>query len=232
MKYVLMSGSYKEIVIPNEVIDFIESYFNNKKNITFISASFDHYDENDHYVDKLIKSFDKKKLHFDKVDIIDNRMTSNDMIESIKKSNIIFILGGDTLAQIKNINKYNLKKYINDESKIIIGMSAGAINMAKRVVLAKDVEDNIPDLSIYEGIGITDINIEPHCDFKNSNHWKELEKASSYSEIIVMNEDCYIIADNNKMSFYGAYLKLKNSQIIYNGKKSTLINFIKDIEYD
>ena len=227
-----MSGSYKKIEIYHEIIDFIKSYFNSEISITFISANFDNYDENERYVNKLIKSFNAKKLHFDKVCIIDNRMTNNDMIESIKNSNIVFILGGDTLAQIKNINKYNLKKYINDESKIIIGMSAGAINMAKKVILASDVEDNIPDLSIYDGIGITDINIEPHCDFKNSNHWKELEKASFYGEIIVMNEDCYIIVDGDKMSFYGAYLKLKKSQIFYNGKKSTLINFIRDIEYD
>jgi len=217
MKYVLMSGSYKEIVIYDEIIDFINSYFCNKKNIAFIPSNFDNYDENDHHVNKLIKCFEAKSLCFDEKNIVDNRMTSNDMIKAIQNSNIVFILGGDTLSQIKNINKYNLKKYINDENKIIIGMSAGAINMAKRVVLAKDIEDNIPNLSIYEGIGITDINIEPHCDFKNNNHWKDLEEASYYNEIVVMKDDCYIIADGNNLSFYGTYLKLKDSQIIYKG---------------
>ena len=48
-------------------------------------------------------------------------------------------------------NYLYLKKYINDVNKIVIGISAGAINMAEKVVLAKDVEDNIPNLSIYKG---------------------------------------------------------------------------------
>ena len=111
-------------------------------------------------------------------------------------------------------------------------MSAGSVNMAKRVVLARDLDDDIPKLSIYKGIGITDINIEPHCDFRNEKHWKDIEEASQYSDIIVMHDDCYIIVDNDVTSYYGSYVKMANSSIYYKNNKTTLEEFLRKIKYD
>ena len=224
MKYVLMSGSYTKMEIYQNIIDFLNK---DKKIISFVCCEFDSYEENDHFVDKLIKLFCEKNFKFDNTYVIDNRLTNEEMIDNINKSSIIFMLGGDTLEQIKNINKYDLKESITN-NKIVIGMSAGAINMAKKVVLAKDPDDNILELSIYEGLGLTDINIEPHCDFSNKEHWKELEKASEINEIVVMNDDAYIICDDD-ISYYGTYLILKNKEIFVDNKKVSLEYFIEDV---
>ena len=152
------------------------------------------------------------------------------MKENINESSIIFMLGGDTLEQIKNINSYELKENIIN-NKIVIGISAGSINMAKKVVLAADPDDNIEKLSIYEGLGITNINIEPHCDFFNKIHWKDLEIASSINEIVVMNDDAYIIADE-KITYYGKYIILKDKKIYYNNELITLKYFVENILND
>ena len=171
-----------------------------------------------------------KKLK--KIYIIDSRKTKEEMVCDLKKSNIIFLLGGDTLKQINFINKYDLKDHINRDDAIIMGISAGAINLAKKVILAKDEQDNIPELSIYDGIGVTDINIEPHCDFNNKKHWKELKEASLYSKIVVMHDDCFIIIEDDKCNYYGSYLILNKKEITYKNNKTTLQEFIKDINYE
>ena len=85
---------------------------------------------------------------------------------------------------------------------------------------------------LYKGIGITDINIEPHCDFRNKEHWKDLEEASKYSNIIVMHDDCYIIVENDTPSYYGSYIKMINSSIYYKNNKCTLEEFLRGINYD
>lgn len=229
MKYVLMSGSYRETKIYDEIIDFINENLKTEKKIAFIASTFEAFDKNDYYSQKLLEAFQEKNMCFDENYIIDNRCSNDEMIRNINDSNIIFIMGGDTLEQIKNINKYNLKEYINSNDKIVIGMSAGSINMAKKVVLAKDEEDNIPELSIYNGIGITDLNIEPHCDFKNKEHWKEIEEASQISDIIVMNDDCFIIGDNDNIKYYGSYIILKKSKIFYKDIECDLETFLKEI---
>lgn len=232
MKYVLMSGSFTRMEIYQEIIDFLNKYSLNNKNIAFITADFSDYSNNDKYIKKLIKLFNDKKFIFNSVYIIDNRIDSYEMKNYIKDSDIVFLLGGDTLKQIKFINKFKLKNIIKEKNKVVIGMSAGSINMAKRVVLARDIDDGIPNLSIYKGIGITDINIEPHCDFRSEEHWKDIEEASKYSNIIVMHDDCYIIVDNDVTSYYGSYVKMTNSSIYYKNNKCTLKEFLREINYD
>lgn len=232
MKYVLMSGSFTNLEIYDEIIEFIKKNQTGEKIISFVTATFSGFKENDSYINKLIKAFLKKNMSFDKIHIIDERLSWDEMIRNINNSNIIFLLGGDTLMQIEYINKYKLKEKIKSKEKIIIGMSAGAINMADVVVLAKDEDDNIPKLSIYDGLGITSINIEPHCNFKNKKHWQELIEASYKTDLIVMNDDCYIIGDNLKVDYYGSYLILHKGNIKYKGKKCNLDYFLEDIKYD
>jgi len=232
MNYVLMSGSFTRMEIYQKIISFLNKHLLNNKNIAFITADFNDYSSNDEYIKKIIKLFNDKKFTFCFVYTIDNRIDSNMMKKFIKDSDIVFLLGGDTLKQIKYINKYKLKNIIKEKNKVVIGMSAVAINMAKTVVLARDIDDGIPNLSIYKGIGITDINIEPHCDFRNEEHWKDIEEASLYSDIIVMNDDCYIIVDNGVTSYYGSYVKMTNSNIYYKNNKCILEDFLREINYD
>lgn len=230
MKAVLISGSYTKKEIANDIINFINLNITVEKNISFVASEFDKQEDNDRSVNNLLNEFEKKNLIFSNYYIIDSRYSKESMIDNITKSNIIFLLGGDTLEQIKKIKEYNLDKYIKDDNKIIIGISAGAINMAKRVVLAKDIEDNIPNLSIYEGIGITDINIEPHCDFYNKIHWQDLIEASMYTNLVVMHDDVYIIIDDNKINYYGHYINLCKGKIFFENKEIFLEDFIKVIK--
>lgn len=230
MKVVLISGSFKKIEIPNIVSKFLVNNIKNI-NVSFIAADFDTYENNDKYVNKLLKAFKEKNIIFNTINIIDNRLNSNVIKTKIKESNLIFLLGGDTLKQIKTINDLGLRTSINciKEKGIIMGMSAGAINLAENVVLARDLEDDIPELSLYKGLGFTDINIEPHCDFKNKEHWKDIIEASYNSEIVVMHDNAFIIIDNKQIKFYGDYC------ILYYGnlyKKTKLEKFLKEINFD
>ena len=231
MKSVLISGSFNHIEVSYDVVDFINDNLVKEYNIAFVASDFYDYYLNDKFVDKLLTAFKDKKMFFNDVFVIDSRNSKNNMIDKLKKSNIVFLLGGDTLKQIKSINEYELKEYIVDIDKIVIGISAGAINMAEKVVLARDIDDNIPELSIYEGLGITNINIEPHCDFNNKVHWEDLVEASMYTSLVVMHDDAYIIIDDNNVNYFGHYFILKNGVIYFNGKKSSLDEFLKDIDY-
>lgn len=232
MKAVLISGSYKKLEIAKEIVEFIKINQTTEKIISFIAADFEDFESNKKFSSKLISLFEQQSLFFQKIHIIDSSKSKSEMISNLKESNVIFLLGGDTLKQIDYINKFSLKKYIKMDDKIILGISAGAINLSNRVVLAKDEDDNIPNLSIYEGIGITNINIEPHCDFKNTKHFSELEEASLYSPIILMNDDCFIIINDDQYKYFGSYIILDKKKLFYNNKKCDLSFFLKEINYD
>jgi len=105
------------------------------------------------------------------------------------------------------LKEYNLIPVLKRRQGITIGMSAGSINMAKRVVLAKDIDDNIPELSIYDGIGLVDINIEPHLDSASEEHMKDVYEASRYTVIYGIYDNTFIKIVNDRMEIYGVYFK-------------------------
>ena len=54
---------------------------------------------------------------------------------------MIWLSGGPTLTQIRHIEEYRLIEPLREQDGVTIGMSAGSINMARQVVVAKDLDD-------------------------------------------------------------------------------------------
>ena len=64
MKAVLISGSFKKIDIPQNIINFINNNIDEGKNISFIASNFNEFNTNDYFVEKLLKEFKIKNLIF------------------------------------------------------------------------------------------------------------------------------------------------------------------------
>ena len=214
----LISGSYKKQYFEEDFIKELKSEIKDNNVLCFIPTNFNEISRNKQRCQKIVQWFNQKRIIFKKVRIIDYSIDRNQALEYLKESNIIFLYGGDTLKQIEGINKLKIKDSIIKYSKNVIGMSAGAINLAKKVVLTKDVEDNIPETTIYEGLGLTSINIEPHCDFQNEEHWEDLLKSSQICKIYCMEDNCSIIVKNNKIKILGNYCIIENGVITFENR--------------
>lgn len=220
----LFSSFYK---VPDNILQ----YFDNSSEaiISFIASDFSNYEKTDKYTRTIMSAFNDKNIKFKEVVIIDNRITKDEMKRYLSNSDFVFLHGGDTLKQIKYIKGNELDIEIK-KVKNIMGVSAGAINLAKIVVLARDITDNIPKLSIYEGVGVTDINIEPHFNFYDDIHLKDIIEASFNSKIIVMAEDTYILIDKNKEKIFGNYLEAFNGIFYLNNKEMDYEDFRKRLQ--
>ena len=94
-------------------------------------------------------------------------MTKEEMFRSIENADIIFLMGGDTLKQNDFLMKNDLKPIIKTFKKVVIGISAGAINLSNISLCSKDEEDGVENTITYEGIGRINYTIEPHFDIDN-----------------------------------------------------------------
>lgn len=224
----LLSGSYTKKEIPSNVSKIMKKDLKSSFRLGFIPTDFNNFLSNDEHCQRIISWMKDKNITFSHYQVIDNRIKKKNMIEIINDYEVLFLAGGDTLKQIDNINKYKLKKALRGNESIIIGMSAGAINLANKVVIAKDEEDNIPELKIYKGIGLTKINLEPHCDFYNKKHWNDLIEASYITKIICMEDNCSIRIEKNNIEFYGKYCILENGFCKYDNKIIDAIKFIEN----
>ncbi|MGL4335956.1 MAG: Type 1 glutamine amidotransferase-like domain-containing protein, partial [Turicibacter sp.] len=122
-----------------EFIKCIKNYYKDKGSFVFIASNFEQHSKSDKYTNIFISMFASNGILFNECHVMDSRTTPKKAIEYIEKADIVWISGGDTLKQISFLKEYNLIPALQIRNGITIGMSAGSINMAKRVVLAKDV---------------------------------------------------------------------------------------------
>ncbi len=194
----------------DDFIQCLKEHYNNNGSFVLIASDFARHSKTDRDLDAFLSMFRNKGILFNEVYVIDDRITKEKAVQYIEKADIIWIAGGDTLKQITYLKEYNLISVLQSRERITIGMSAGSINMAKRVVLAKDIDDNIPELAIYDGIGLVDINIEPHLDSASEEHMKDVYEASQFTTIYGIYDNTFIKIVNDTMEIYGVYFKYDN----------------------
>lgn len=218
----LLSGVDKEIGFTSEQAKYLKHDIKDNSVITFIASDFSYIEKTDIYLNIMTKWFKNIDITFKEIYLINNLISPLKAQEYIDKSDIVFIMGGDTLLQIKNINNYGIISNFKNREGITIGISAGSINMAENVVLARDLDDNIPDHSFYKGIGLVNINIEPHFDLNNSKHNPDIIEISQDNKIICLPDESFIRIENDDIEIIGDYYMYDKDGILHKNKKESI----------
>jgi len=218
----------------NNFVDNVKKYLTNNKKMVFIASVPSAYEINDHFAQLTFDGFKLSKIEFNEYHILDNR-NKQDIQDILKNASLVFLAGGFTVGQMQFFEEIDLRTMLKDLDAVIIGQSAGAINLATNVYCApEDVEEfNRP--RIWKGLGLTEINIEPHFlkDEANFNQndkliRKELLKDSLERPIYAICDGSYIFDDGNKQIIYGESYFIKDG-IISNplclDKEEYLINY-------
>lgn len=200
-KYMLIGGGdigrgnteYQTKEIDQEIIKMT-----NKENsiFLFIGLASSYSDSYYETIKKVYKELGCQTTYLKKSNLINNP----DIVErKIKEADVIYIGGGDTIKLLENLKKYNidnLLKEIKAENKVIVGISAGAIAIAKEgfsdsYILRNESENH----HFIEGLNFIDISICPHYD-KNSLKKEELSK-----ELNNTNKKVIALSDGTALKF-------------------------------
>ncbi len=130
--------------------------------------------------------------------------------DELKSYDVIFLMGGNPINQIEIINKINLKNIIN-KAKVVIGVSAGAINLSKEAIYFNDYSEKV---EMYDGIGLTDINVYPHFDITNEYFVEEVKTVSRLKSLIALPNNSFIKIDDKQIEFIGDSFKIDKENII------------------
>lgn len=218
----LFSGISKEQGFNEIQREYLKKDIKNNDTIVFIATTFDDYEKNDLYYNNLIKHFKNIDITFNKAYLIDSRVDKDLAKDYILKSNIIFLMGGDTKKQIDSVKEYDLFEILKSKEGIILGVSAGSMNQSSRVVYKNDYNNYV--IEDYEGLGYIDINIYPHLDFNNIDYLKEVFEVSNYTKTVALPNDSFIRIENNNIDFVGEYYTIQNSKITMPGHEYIKIN--------
>lgn len=172
----------------------------NRKNFVFIASEFNDFQEiNDRYFKLFLSKFQNAGIRFSDCSIVDDRMTKEEAQRAVKDGDVIWISGGDTPTQFKYLKEYGLDKILKNHNGVIIGMSAGAINMAKIAICTTTCDHHQQE--IYRALGLVDISVEPHFDYTYVTD-ELLELSNDYC-IYGLCDDAAIICKDGDAEFLG-----------------------------
>ena len=208
-------SSFDKDIRFNEVANYFKNDMTRYKNIVFIPANFESMEKVSGYANIDVSWFKEIGINLNGITVLNDTMTKEEMFRSIENADIIFLMGGDTLKQNDFLMKNDLKPIIKTFKKVVIGISAGVINLSNISLCSKDEEDGVEKTITYEGIGRINYTIEPHFDIDNKvllqNELYSLsEKMTIYG---LPNNTGVRIIDSNFEILYGDFYKISNNEV-------------------
>lgn len=216
----------------NGIVDQLKSAILNFDSILFVASSPDDIEKVDAYAAILFDGFKMSGISFNIYNILDNR-TINRAKEYVHNADVIFLSGGNTYIQNQFFKAITLKNLLKGYNGVIIGQSAGSLNMVESVY--NSPEDGNESKPIYfNGLGLSNINIEPHFCLSTIN-FNELEMyqrnhilaESKKRNIIALCDGSHIFETDKSIDVYGESYIIKNGDIIKicdNGCKYNIFN--------
>jgi len=207
----LFSSINKEKGFTKEQSKFLKEDILPNSNITFIASIFDNYERNNMHVSNYVKFFQKIGITFKDINLIDSRITITDAKRKLENTDIIFLLGGSPALQMKSIREYKIVEDIK-KCKLILGVSAGAMNQSSRVMYKDDFDNYI--MKNYSGLDIVNINIFPHIELENSSLLEEAKEISKEMPLILLPNDSFIRIKNGNIEIVGKSYKIHKEKFI------------------
>ena len=194
-----------------EVGKSIKANLLERNSLVFIVSSPNGFDKSDFYYNVVKKWFFNIGIEFSNYYLIDNRIDKYKAIDLIEKSSCIFLMGGITREQFAYIKNNGFLQSLQRYNGIIMGISAGAINLAENSLSIGYPKD--PESIMYKGIGITNKTIHPHFSVENIEELIELKKFSQNNTIYGLCDFSAIVENDNTVKMFGNIYEIKNNVV-------------------
>ncbi len=117
-------------------------------------------------------------------------------------------MGGNATLQFKLMCDKGILDEIRQSSAVILGVSAGAMNMGKHTV------DVYEFLTPYEGLGFADITVKAHYPFEDDNLLHSLRQVSLELPVCLMTDESAIFVKKESIMQIGEIYRMVKGDII------------------
>ncbi len=181
-----------------------------RNKFAFVASEFEHlHEKTDKYFHFFLNMFENVGIHFEEAYVVDGRMNAEQAQKKVAEADMIWLSGGDTPTQFGYFQKYGLDRALREHDGVMIGMSAGTINMAKTAICTSSCGHYKQE--IYSGLGCVDISVEPH--FVRDNVSEELLALSEEYTIYGLCDDGLIVCSGEKVEFYGEVYRISHETV-------------------
>ena len=165
--------------------------------LVMIASEVSRHEKVDRYASQWRGWFEDIGLSFGEYHTIDDRTEPTRAVQLAMQASCIVLMGGDPEQQIRFLLKTGLDEALYQTNAAILGLSAGAVNMAVRSLRIWSSEPP------REGLGLANITIYPHFDLTDQEKLSLLLRASEELPICAMEDDSAIFVAGDRVSSMG-----------------------------
>ncbi|KYG90905.1 Type 1 glutamine amidotransferase-like domain-containing protein [Metasolibacillus sp. FSL H7-0170] len=197
---------------PENLSKVLQEDITDRKSLAMISSNPLFY-EDDGAIERTW--LEQAGIIFDEYHIINYRVQKEDAQTLIQNASVIFLLGGNTLKQNEFLMEYELSGLIKESRAVVMGASAGAINMSAKWLCSKNFGYKVEISSVYDGIGLSNFSVLSHFDLENNIALvqDELSPLSKEMNVYASNKDCAVRVKGDKIDILGNVYLISHSQI-------------------
>lgn len=197
---------------PENLVRMLQEDITDRKSIAMISSDPFFY-EDDGSTER--SWLEQAGIMFDEYHLINYHVQKEDAQTLIQNASVIFLLGGNTIKQNGFLMEYELSDLIKKSRAVVMGASAGAINMSAKWICSKNFGYKVEISSVYDGIGLDDFSVLSHYDLENNIALVqgELSPLSEEMNIYASNKDCAIRVKGDKIDILGNVYLISHSKI-------------------
>ena len=141
---------------PDEIAQVLRENLPRRESLVFISAWPEDPARNDDDSDGMHEMFAERGMAFAHHCVIDRRTSPADAAECVRAADCIFLMGGDVPLQMALIRDLGLVSEFRSSRTVILGVSAGSMNMGRYVAEVWESK------TLQNGLGLTDITVKGH----------------------------------------------------------------------
>ena len=141
---------------PYEIARVLRECLPRRESLIFISAWPEDDARNDDDSDGMHAMFAERGMAFADHRVIDRRTSAADAVKLVRAADCIFLMGGDVTQQMALIRALSLVPELLSSRAVILGVSAGSMNMGRYVAEIWESK------TLQKGLGLTDITVKGH----------------------------------------------------------------------
>ena len=177
-----------------------------RDSLVFISCQPDNYTQNDEDSHGMHRMFAERNMGFAKHTVIDHRTKGSEAVRLVREASCIFLMGGNATLQFQLMREKGILDEVRCSSAVILGVSAGAMNMGGPTV------DIYETPTPYEGLGFANITIKAHYPLEDE--WLQaLKQVSMELPVCLMTDESAIFVKEESITKIGEIYRLEKGEI-------------------
>ena len=191
----------------DEIADILCKELTVRESLVFVSSWPDDFAQNDDDSDGMHEMFAERNMPFKNHYVIDNRTKTTEAKRLVQSASCIFLMGGHATKQMQLMHEKGIYDEIRRSNAVILGVSAGSMNMGKHTV------DIYESLTPYEGLGFANITIKAHFPVDDSLLQK-LKQLSMTLPVCTMTDESAIFITKENIIQIGQIYQIIKGEII------------------